>query len=296
MVRRIKSKRRTRRGRTRNRQRGGNQPIIVLQTRWGLGNQIMQYCIGCAVQKRFGYKMFILPPIENVHANNKDYRDLFTRGEKIDAMPDNFMTTEPYIAKKNGEPLKISDIPEGKNIYLELLGHFYEVFEHIMPELAKEMHSTLNKLYPDLEFKNDTKSGFIHVRRGDFITNGWGKDFKFYNSAIKKANSESNVKTWHMFSDDLNWCKSQAWDNPKKIKFVDEPDELKTLAIMSNCLGGAVLAQSTFGWAGAAIGSYQHNAFIIAHIDIINHSGGGKYIGPSDWIYMNDDGNLQEYK
>ena len=292
MAKRIKVKRRTRR----KLQRGGSQPIIVVQTRWGLGNQIIQYCIACAVQKKFGYKMFILPPIENVHTNNKDYRDLFTRGEKIEAMPDNFMITDPYVANRNGEPLKISDIPEGKNIYIELVGHFYEVFQHIMPELATEMHLTLNKLYPSLEFKDDTTCGFIHVRRGDFITNGWGKDYKFYNSAIKKANSESKVKTWYMFSDDLTWCKKQKWFNPKKIKYVDEMDELKALAIMSNCFGGAILAQSTFGWAGAVIGPYKNGGLIIAHIDIINHTGGAKYIGPSDWVYLNDKGDLEEYK
>jgi hypothetical protein len=283
--------------RTRKQKGGSVPPIIVLQSRWGLGNQIIQYCIACTVQKHFGYKMFILPPIENVHANNKDYRELFTRGEPINEKPASF--TDPYVLNKNGEPLKISEIPKNKNIFVELVGHFYEVFKDIMPELAKEMHTTLSKLYPDLPVKNSTQNGFMHVRRGDFITNGWNKGFEFYNSALKIANTMPNmkVKTWHVFSDDIAWCKEQKWDTTVPINFIDESDELKTLAIMSRCIGGAILAQSTFGWAGAVIGAYQHKKSpIIAHIDIINHTGGAKYIGPSDWIYLNNEGKREEYK
>jgi hypothetical protein len=279
-------------------QRGGSTtPIIVFQPRWGLGNQIIQYCITCVVQKHFGYKMFILPPIENVHANNKDYRDLFTRGEKISEKPVNF--TDPYLVNKNGEPLKISEIPAGKNIFIELVGHFYEVFKDIMPELAKEFHETLGKLYPDLPIQNSTENGFIHIRRGDFVTNKWDKGFKFYNSALTLANKmpDTKVKIWYLFSDDLDWCKKQKWNTTAPIEFIDELDEMKALAFMSRCIGGAILAQSTFGWAGAIFGAYQHKKSpVIAHIDIINHTGGAKYIGPSDWIYLNDKGNREEYK
>jgi len=265
-------------------QRGGKQePIILLQLRWGLGNQIIQYCIACAVQKHFGYKIFILPAIENVHTT-KDYRDLFIRGERINEKPATFI--DPYVADKNGEPLNISEIPSGKNIFLERLAHSYEVFSGIMPELARELHKTLETLYPDLPISNSRKNGFIHVRRGDFVNNGWDKGFKFYNSALKLANKRPDlkVKTWYLFSDDLEWCKAQKWDNTIPVEMVDESNEMKALAFMSRCLGGAILAQSTFAWAGAILGAYQYKESpIIAPVDIANG------IGPSDWIYLNND-------
>jgi len=283
---------------TRKQKGGSATPIIVLQLRWGLGNQIIQYCIACTIQKHFGYKMFILPAIENVHAT-KDYRELFTRGSPINEKPASF--TDPYVLNKNGEPLKISEIPKNKNIFVELVGHFYEVFEDIMPELAKEMHTTLGKLYPDLPVKNSTNNGFIHVRRGDYTQLGWNKGFEFYNSALKIANTmpHTKVKTWHIFSDDLTWCKEQKWDTAVPINFIDEPDELKALAIMSRCIGGAILSNSTFSWAGAMFGAYRYKKSpVITHFDTARHDSGkgAKHIGPSDWIYLDDEGNQKEYK
>jgi hypothetical protein len=282
-------------GRKTRRQRGGQQkPIIVLQLRWGFGNQIIQYFVARAVQKKFGYTLYILPAVENVHANNRDYRDLFIRGEKIDKSPENF--TDPYVANKNGEALKISEIPEGKNIFIERLGHFYEVFEDIMPELSSELNGTLAKRYPNLKSAS-IKNGFIHVRRGDTINAGWSHTFDFFNKALIMANKTSTVETWHIFSDDLKWCKEQSWDGAKKIKFVNEPDEIKALALMSRCKGGAILGNSTFSWAGAMLGANTNkNSVIIANIGMLKHSDGGKHIGPSHWTYLDDEGNEEEYK
>jgi hypothetical protein len=288
-------RRKTRKTRRRRKQRGGSQPIILMEIRWGLGNQIIEYCVACAIKKKFGYEMFILPPSENVHAANRDYRALFTRGKPVEKIPDGFMNTGPYLVNKNDEPLNISEIPQGKNIYVDKVGFFFNVYKDVLPEIAKEMHLTLNKLYPDLQFKDDATRGFIHVRRGDFIKNGISKDYSFYNSAITLGNSKSAVTKWLMFSDDLPWCQSQSWNNLDKIEFVDEPDELKTLAMMSNCLGGAILCQSSFGWAGAVTGAYMNKGVVIAHSDHIQHNG-ANYSGAPDWIYLDNEGNQQEYK
>jgi hypothetical protein len=288
---RASKRRRTRR----KRQRGGNPYVIVFQPKWGFGNQIIEYCIACAIKKRFNYEMLILPPLDNIHSANRDYRDLFTRGKKTEKMPDNFMNTSPYIADKNDRPLNISEIPQGKNIYIDKLGFFYSVIKDIMPELGNEMHLRLNMLCQDLPFKNDKTQGFIHVRRGDFVTNGIVKDYKFYNSAIILANTKTDVKKWKMFSDDIAWCKNQKWNSPEKIEFVDEPDEVKALAIMSNCFGGAIVSQSSFGWAGAVTGAYINKGIVISHSDNKPHTEHG-YIGPPDWIYLDDEGNVKEYK
>jgi hypothetical protein len=290
-------KRRNNKFKTRKYKKGGGilKPRIILQTRWGLGNQIIQYLIACAVQKRFGYEMFILPPLENVHSNNRDYRDLFIRGKKIDKIPDNF--TDPYIVKYNDNMLRMNEIPENKNIFLELIAHCYETFKNIMSEVVNEMSNTLNTLYPDLEIKKDIKNGFIHIRRGDFVDAGWSQSFNYYNTAIKMVNNNksSKVKHWYMFSDDIEWCKSQEWDKTYPIIFIDEKDELKGLGLMSQCLGGAIIGESTFAWSGAMIGANK-KGIVIGYMGLIRHSKGYKYIGPSDWIYLDNDGKLYEYK
>ena len=281
------------------RQRGGQKkPIIILQTRWGFGNQIIQYCVACAVQKKFGYEMFILPPLDNVHSNNRDFRDFFVRGKKIEKIPDDFL--DPHLTMGSTNiMLNTSKIPEGKNIMLDSLGHHYEPFEHIMPELGKEMHKTLKKLYPDLQIKDSVKNGFIHVRRGDIAGTGWDQSFDYFKKGLEIANTKSSVETWYIFSDDIKWCKEQLWDKTKKIVFIDEDNEIKALALMSKCIGGAIIGQSTFAWAGVMSGANNNKkSFIIANMHLITHGQGEKkhkYVGPSHWSYLNNTGKEYAY-
>jgi hypothetical protein len=276
-------KRRTRRRRQRT-QRGGESYSIILQTRWGFGNQIIQYFIACAVQDKFKYPLYILPAIENVHNSNstKDYRDFFTRGKQIDTIPDTF--TNPYVADKNGEPLKIDSIPPNTNIHLKLLGHFIEVFEHILPILVVEFTKKLEEKYPNLQISKSMDNGFIHVRRGDHAERGWANDMEFFNKALDVL-ANTTVKKWYIFSDDIGWCKQQSWATKIPLEYIDEPDEKKALALMAQCQGGGIIDQSTLGWAAALFGP-DKTGKVVASKGLINHSEGGRYIGPNNWIYL----------
>ena len=43
----------------------------------------------------------------------------------------------------------------------------------------------------------------------------------------------------YIISDDIAWCKKEKWNSTKKIVFYDEPDEMKTLYLMSQCSKGS---------------------------------------------------------
>jgi hypothetical protein len=55
------------------------------------------------------------------------------------------------------------------------------------------------------------------------------------------------------------------------------------------------VSQSSFGWAGAVTGAYINKGIVISHSDNKPHTEHG-YIGPPDWIYLDDEGNVKEYK
>ena len=112
----------------------------------------------------------------------------------------------------------------------------------------------------------------MHVRRGDYTEQGntpYLLDNDYYLKALKHLNTRENIKTINVFSDDIAWCKQQGWESPKQIIFVDEPDEMKALYMMSQCTEGAIISNSTFSTWGALLGASES----------------GVVIYPSKWLY-----------
>jgi hypothetical protein len=68
---------------------------------------------------------------------------------------------------------------------------------------------------------------------------------------------------------------------------------------MSKCLGGAIIGNSTFAWSGVMSGANNNKkSFIIANWHLIKHTQQGsktKYVGPSDWSYLNNTGKEYAY-
>jgi len=107
---------------------------------------------------------------------------------------------------------------------------------------------------------NDT--AFIHVRRGDYVNHPCylcNTDV-YYRSAVRHLlKQNTNIKVL-IVSDDTRWSNKyiiELLNNiiaSKNILYLDrdyKPTE--TLKIMSNCLGGAICANSSFSWWGAYV-------------------------------------------
>ena len=103
-------------------------------------------------------------------------------------------------------------------------------------------------------------TGFLHVRRGDYITYGGEKaalPLRYYKDALQLLCSEGvNVHRWLVFSDDASWCRSN-FSFLKEAAFVEyqsDNRDIEDLMIMNSCAAG-IIANSSFSWWGAALGS-----------------------------------------
>jgi hypothetical protein len=141
----------------------------------------------------------------------------------------------------------------------------------VIPEVSAIFLSAFEGLYPDIDI--DPGTAFIHVRRGDY-TNEQNKihllEMDYYNKAIESLNAKPEISRYYIFSDDIAWCKEQKWNTTRAIEYVDEPNEMKSLYMMSQCKGGAVISNSTFSTWGAILGPYES---------------GGMIVYPSKWLY-----------
>ena len=103
-------------------------------------------------------------------------------------------------------------------------------------------------------------TGFLHVRRGDYITYGGEKSalpLRYYKDALQLLCSEGvNVHRWLVFSDDPKWTRSN-FSFLNGAEFVDYQSvnrDAEDLMVMKSCAAG-IIANSSFSWWGAALGS-----------------------------------------
>jgi hypothetical protein len=111
-------------------------------------------------------------------------------------------------------------------------------------------------------------TAFVHIRRGDYLekhTEHWVQDKDYYIPAISLLHERGAPKRWILCSDDPDWCEGQEWlkKAPMTFELIRGVDELQSLALMSLCHAGAVLANSTFSWWGAILGCASVRAPVI---------------------------------
>jgi hypothetical protein len=101
-------------------------------------------------------------------------------------------------------------------------------------------------------------TGFVHVRRGDYIDYGGEKatlSIRYYQNAFQLLRSEGvKMQRWLVFSDDINWTRS-SFSFLKEAEFVEyqsDNRDVEDLMIMKVCAAG-IIANSSYSWWGAAL-------------------------------------------
>jgi hypothetical protein len=213
----------------------------------GLGNQLFQYAAG-VLQALVTHGKLYLQKAELTH-DSHDYRDvLFTLGEKYNTNLPNHTTLYQEDGFKPWNPY------DNRYPNLLLYGYFqnYSVLSPILPSFKTHILSNLKQHYTI-----KPNSGFIHVRRGDYLKVGFNmKDTSYYTKALEYFKT---IPHWYIFSDDIQWCKESKLFDTIHVTYVEESDALKSLTMMSQIRGAAIIANSTFSWWGAYLGCGIYN-------------------------------------
>jgi len=251
---------------------------IIINLQGGLGNQLFVYAGGLTLKNKHNVPLFLLPTDENSNIHSKkDYRFLFDDATPIE-YTDDHMKEIREVSIQNGFSGPWRDIPTDQNTNILIKYHWFQDFpsiKSVIPQVKNEVVKHLSDIYKDVSI--DKSSAFIHVRRGDYTKEAGGTfalNMDYYGPGLEELNKSDNIKNIYIFSDDMPWCKQQKWNTTKQIKYIDEPDELKTIYMMSECEGGAVISNSTFSSWGAFLGPYLSS---------------GTIVYPSKWLF---NGNL----
>ena len=222
---------------------------IFVKLMGGLGNQLFQYA-AALLQRKHTSGTIVLAKAENPH-DSYDYRSLFSEGLIYNAGIPNV----PSIYQEDG--FGVWNPEDYKFPMLLLYGYFqnYKVLKPILQTLKESLCLQFTR------FEIVPNSGFIHVRRGDYLNLPnvhHVQPLEYYEKALSILN---NISHWYVFSDDLEWCKQQSLFKSLNTTFVDK-NTLESLSMMSQIHDGAIIANSSFSWWGAYLGVGETNRVI----------------------------------
>jgi hypothetical protein len=141
-----------------------------------------------------------------------------------------------------------------------------------------------------LEKINSVESVAIHVRRGDYITDGFHTehvgvaDMLYYRDATKFLEGEISEARYFVFTDDPVWVKKN-FDLGYAFELIEHNNQVNAfedLRLMSACKH-QVISNSSFGWWGAWLNSNQEKIVIAPKIWRKNGPDMNK---PANWIIM----------
>jgi len=220
---------------------------ISINTMGGLGNVLFQISATYSISKRDN--MLLIIDATNHHGahygvskyNNNILRNI------------NFSTTPLNFSGYGEQGHHFTEIPKF-NFDTKLIGYFQtekyfinyrtEILELFSP--TDEITSKLTEKYYETLKKNTTS---LHVRRGDYLGL---PDFhpvlpiEYYKESLKLIGYDSTIL---IFSDDIDWCKSN-FDFIKDKIFISDLEDFEELYLMSMC-DNNIISNSTFSWWGA---------------------------------------------
>jgi hypothetical protein len=230
--------------------------FIKIDLEGGLGNRLFQVAFGYSLSRKTNKVLLLCDNRINTHSN-VDYSTCILKKflNYEDSVPIHAVRNE----KKNRALVYDPSLLSNSNNNIEVYGYFQNemYFKDFAEELRyffvdKTLCESLKQKYPNI-----TNSVFIHVRRTDYLSqeniNIHYVDLnKYYQACIQyvKEKYSDNV-LFHIFSDDIDYCKDYTVFNNINKVFVSGENEINCLYLMSLCKLGGICCNSSFSWWGS---------------------------------------------
>jgi len=236
---------------------------VTCQLRGLLANQM--FCISAMFAYAWDHR---LTPVlkSNQTSRNKDSgrKSLLTRFKNI---PFNdsvvFDPTVTYSEPRNSTYAPIPYKP-GDNVLIKGFRQSEKYFKKYRPQILDMFRLGDDKIdYLDTKYGDVlANSVSVHVRTGADRPETYAKAYyelykhdsdSYYTEALKLAlDNDSNIKNILVFSDNIEWCKSNLSDVLSKLNvvYVEGEDDYIDIVLMSMCTHN-IIANSTFSWWSA---------------------------------------------
>ena len=291
--------------------------MITVKLKGGLGNQMFQYAFGKYLAKKLNsqFQLDIRYLLDRTPIKNYSFRDydldIFNLQVNLKSKPKLF-SHQVYFSKlweiiilKMGELLNffhpsyyvertlfmfddaVNEL--SPNCYVSGYFQSYKYVEPIEKELKSDFH--FNPKLCDQEAKilaeiMDSESVCVHVRRGDMLTlSGIDTDLGYFERALKSLEEIKLINHLFVFSDDIEWCKSNF--TPKiKTTFVDPKFAGRKAShhffFMLNCKH-FIISVSSFAWWAAFLGNSKDKVVFVSK-SWCNFSTKKEELFPPSWI------------
>lgn len=284
----------------------------------GLGNQMFQYAFGrsLSINSNLDFKIDIykmgnsnfisrdfllskfnikknianIEEVDKFHFNK--YVDFFCRKLFVNNVP---ITDKIYEKAYFKFDSSLFNFPKDNSIcYFDGYWQSFKYFSEIRPLLLKEF-TLINDFNFDNQFilnkiKN-SNSVSIHIRRGDYVKDKKNNKIynvfglEYYEAAINYINKIVENPVFFVFSDDLDWVKSNlSILSPYYVDVNSFENPENDLILMSSCKHN-IIANSTFSWWGAWLNDNERKHVIapkrwMSTIDCLDD------LYPESWIKL----------
>lgn len=259
---------------------------MIVALSGGIGNQLFQYAFGRGYEQRTGEKVLydtsMLTRDSNRNFELDQYKIELSIAKGIRPFVSYFCYRLAPRNEKNGVISRLLNIQREtkvftyqedfvKNAYLVGYWQNEKYFLNIADDLKKDFvyKKPLNTEQKELIYKIENENAVaIHVRRGDYLSPQFGDiyyclDKNYYKKAIEFVRRKVDSPKFYLFSDDIEWCKSE-YSDMNDITYIDSKvsqNQHVDLHIMRQCKH-FIIANSTFSWWGAWLSQYKEKIIV----------------------------------
>ena len=266
---------------------------ITVRLMGGLGNQMFQYAFGRQLAVDNGMELYL-----DASSYLRDKKRRYSLGcfnikaEKLNPIVSLYYDMLYYLYVKLDHKRKNVVIEEEVFGYdeIEAENSAYYIGNWINEDYFKRIGQELiasfiyqgkfdERVRKVLERERISESVAVHVRRGDYMTNGnetiyvaQGKTY--YDKARNYMEARKKDLIFYVFSDDITWCKENlGWQDACFIDDSVADDDIIQFELMKNCKN-FIVGNSTYSWWAAWLAESPDKICI----------------APQRW-YVNDDSN-----
>jgi hypothetical protein len=259
---------------------------ILLNQKFGLGNQLFQYAAGLFFADKYEAKLEIIREHKEAAASFGHPRPCLLENFQITipvrerTLFDRVMRSQSDVALRALHPVRrlvgahshdpafaiVGDFqpslpfpPGTRSLYLNGLFQVYQYAQSMEPRLRRDFafreEATGQNMATLQQIRAAECPVSLHVRRGDYTVEWQGKNLlpmSYYDDAIRAIYEIHPNPTFFVFSDDIAGAR-ESLGQLKNAVYVDHNTELtahEDLRLMSACRHH-ILANSTFSWWGA---------------------------------------------